>query len=269
MRRLIIIVLSIVLAIGCMATSVAAHDSTDRTYKYYETVNHWVVNEDGAHWASYSTAMTVNCGDFTGTDFETYIKSAVTKWNSATFNGSKLISMSVNNTSGCVYFENADKTTIKDLSGSETTWAITYRTGCTKNSTTKHISTSADSIRIKVNWSVLSAKSTTAKTHVPLHELGHVIGLDDISNKASYNAYLMCNEFGSNYSAPTTITTDDIKGAAFILGLHTKSDHVLSSTKSYHNSTYHRQPCTVCGAYLLETHSYSNGVCTKCGHKSS
>lgn len=100
-------------------------------------------------------------------------------------------------------------------------------------------------------------------THTALHKLGHVIGLKDISNKVSYNDYLMCNEFGQYHSVPKEITNNDKQGAAVILGQH--SSHNLTNIK--YDTTYHRQTRKVCGVYKNVKHSFSNGICSKCGYK--
>lgn len=265
MKKVIVFITSVIM-LFLLTLNTVAHNSTGSNYKYHELVTHWVAHESGAHWPSYSTTLTVNCGDFTGTSFADKIEDAVNAWNNAKFNNIKIITMALDNTSGSVYFENVTKEEMRDISGSDLTWAVTYRSECVKSDLNlHHISTAADSIRIKANWERVSGKSSNDKLHIPMHELGHVIGLDDISSSASINGYLMCNEFG-NSTIPTTITQQDLQGAAFILGLHTESMHELSSTKIYHNSTYHRQPCTICGAYLLEKHSYVNNRCTICGH---
>lgn len=242
-----------------------AHSVSDCGYKHSVSTTHWDIYEDSVHWGSYNTALTVDCGLFEGTLFETYINNAVSKWNAATFNGSDLMTMKIDNTSVSAIFRSKTSAQISAVCGSSA-WAITYRAGAVIDSSGyQHYSTNAESIAIWVNWNdVLKDKSTTAKTHVPLHELGHVIGLKDIPATVSTNSYLMCNEFGSS-AAPTSITTADKQGAAVILGQHTSH----SFTYSQYSSTAHKKTCSICGVYQYYTHTYnSNGVCIYCGYTS-
>lgn len=151
-------------------------------------------------------------------------------------------------------------------------WAFVYRTKANTDSK-NHYKTTAGNVEIWVNWDdVLSAKASGCKTHTALHELGHVIGLKDISADVSPNAYLMCNEFGKNYSVPKSITAADIKGAAVILGQHT----VHSFKYNILNENQHIRACSKCGGYTgIANHSFGEWVnysqwqqarhCTACG----
>lgn len=260
MKRIITFIICVLL----VTVSISAHTTVSDLYHHPQCTG-WDVYEDSQHWGSNSTTMTVSCGDFSGnSSFKSYITNAVTSWNNVSFDGTDLIDMCLDNTSGTVIFLNKSAEQMS-AEFAYSAWAITYRTKADKDFN-NHYNTTAGNVEIWVNWSdVLSGKSTRAKTAVPLHELGHVIGLKDIPASVSPNAYLMCNEFGTTYPVPNEITETDIKGAAFILGVH--SAHVFTSTYTSHNSSYHRQSCNKCGAYKLYTHTYSNGVCTGCGYR--
>lgn len=263
-KKIFFLLAAAALAVNITATTVLAHNTTDCGLKHTVSTTHWDLYENSIHWSSYATEMTVNCGIFKDTAFETYINSAVTTWNDATFNGQNLMSISIDNTSGSVRFRNKTADQMAKVA-SRTTWAITYRSGATSDGTSyHHYSTAADSIEIWINYnSVLVNKSSTAKTHVPLHELGHVIGLVDIPSSVSPNSYLMCNGFGVNYSAPTSISNADLQGAAVILGRHTSHNFVYSK----YNSSNHKKTCSICGAYNYSPHSYVNNVCKYCGYQ--
>lgn len=254
---------ALILAINATATTAFAHNTTDCGLKHTVSTTHWDLFESSIHWSSYATKMTVNCGIFEGTAFETYINNAVEKWDNAKFNGQDLMSISIDNTNGCVRFRNKKADDMAKVASS-TTWAITYRAGAKSDGTSyNHYSTASDSIEIWINYnSVLVNKSSTAKTHVPLHELGHVIGLVDIPKNVSTNSYLMCNEFG-NSVAPTKITEADLQGAAVILGQHT----VHSFKYSNYSTEIHKKLCNTCGAYNYYYHTFSNNVCKYCGYR--
>lgn len=263
MKKLLSFFVAFVMVNYFSIVTVSAHNMTDCGYKHTVSTTHWDVYEDTIHWGSYSTPITVDCGVFEGHSFATYINSAVTTWDNATFNGSDLLAMNVDNESGSVIFRNKSADQMAEVAG-RTTWAVVYRSGAKKDTSDyEHYSTDAGSVQIWVNWNdVLINKSSTAKTHVPLHELGHVIGLKDIPSSVSVNSYLMCNDFG-NSVAPTTITNADKQGAALILGQHTS--HSFLYTRN--NSTSHKKYCKICGIYNYYTHTYnSSGTCTKCGY---
>ncbi len=263
MKKILSLFIAFVIGGYVLTATVFAHNITDCGYKHTVSTTYWDVYEDTIHWGSYVTPITVDCGIFEGHSFESYINNAVTTWDNAKFNGSDLLTMTVDNESGCVIFRNKTADQMAEVAG-KTTWAVVYRAGAKKDSSGyEHYSTEASSVQIWVNWNdVLVNKSSTAKTHVPLHELGHVIGLKDIPSSVSVNSYLMCNGFGSS-AAPTTITNTDKQGAALILGQHTSHSFLYAQN----NSSSHKKYCKICGVYNYYAHTYNSvGTCTKCGY---
>ncbi len=97
------------------------------------------------------------------------------------------------------------------------------------------------------------------------HELGHVIGLNDLYIDTNRNK-LMYFRSDSTATAPTAL---DLWGARVILGLHTS--HTFSQYRIWGVSgatTYHVQYCSSCNGNKA-THQAciygTNGRCTVCG----
>ena len=249
-----------ILSAALLSINVLAHSSVTG-FRHEPSVTGWDIYEDSAHWVSSTTTITVNKDEFKNNSFGDCITSAVKSWNDETFDGNDLLSMK-ESSKGIVKFCSKTDKEINATFG-HSAWAVTYRTNASLD-INNHYKRTANNVQIWVNWTdVLSNKSIGCSTHTALHELGHVIGLTDISADVSYNDYLMCNEFGKTYPVPKKITNNDKQGAAVILGQH--SSHNLTNIK--YNRTYHRQTCNVCGVYKNIKHSFYNGVCTKCGYK--
>lgn len=264
-KKIFAFIATIAVATNMVTATASAHNMTDCGLNHPVSELHWGLYENSLHWSSYQTDMTIDCGDFEGGTFETYIKNAVTAWDNAKFNNKDLMSMSVDNDNGCVIFLNKTATEMAKAFGSSS-WAVTYREKAKDDGTEyNHYSTAAGNVEIWVDWTTISSKSPNAKNHVPRHELGHVIGLVDVPSSVSPNAHIMCNGFGSNYTPPTSISAADLQGAAVILGQH---QHSVSAIQyKYYNSTYCRKTCTVCNARNNYKHNYVNNVCKLCKHK--
>lgn len=262
-KKILAFLAATVITTNIIAVTSAAHNVTDCGLSHTVSTTYWDLYENSVHWSNYATKMAVNCGDFKGTGFETYIEKAVKTWDSILFNGSDLMSIETDDTNGCVVFKNKTANQMNVKFG-YTAWAVTNRSDA-KIADTKlhHYSTAAGSVEIWVDWNTVSGKSDRSKTHVPLHELGHVIGLVDIPKSVSVNSYLMCNDFGS--TAPITITNADAKGAAVILGQHTHTVKSIPFVK--YNDTYCKRTCSICKAYNYYKHTFSNNVCKWCGYK--
>ncbi len=252
-------------AVNIITTTASAHNATDCGLNHTVSEQHWGLYESSIHWSSYQTNMTVDCGDFTGKTFATYITGAVTAWDDAKFNNKDLMSMSVDNDSGCVIFLDKTATQMAETFGTSS-WAVTYRTNAVDDGTQyNHYSTAAGNIEIWVDWTTLSGRSTNAKKHVPRHELGHVIGLIDVPSSVSPNGHIMCNGFGTQYTPPTTISNEDLQGAAVILGQHQHNASTIPY--KYYDKTYCRKTCTICNARNRYKHTYKNNICMLCGYK--
>ena len=240
---------SMVFSISSSAHTTSISVLHDPTYTGWD-----IFNTNDKHHSNSTTAITVSKGEFTVSDFGSYISDAVSSWNSATFDGRDLLNMS-ESSNGYVKF---CKKTLDEMEkvNKGSAWAFVYRSKAAVDSNGHYINT-AGNVEIWVNWNdVLSGKSVNAKRHVALHELGHVIGLKDIPYEVSPNAYLMCNEFGQYYAAQSQITLNDKQGAAVILGQHTSHSNNTYGNYS-EDSTKHRVICDVCGSYTLASHVYS------------
>ncbi len=242
-------------AVSILSVSSSAH-TVSIVVEHDPQYTGWdIYDESEAHHSNYTTAITVNKGDFTSADFGNYITNAVTQWNNATFNGTDLLYMKESST-GYIKFCKKTLAQMQKVNKGNA-WAFVYRSKATTDSNS-HYTLNSGNVEIWVNWDdVLSAKATGCKTHTALHELGHVIGLVDIPASVSPNAYLMCNEFGSYYSVPKEITINDKQGAAVILGQHT--NHSFSNSGTWNekiDNTQHRRICSVCEGYTIQNHSF-------------
>lgn len=252
--------ITIILSTALLATNTFAHSSLTG-YQHELDVTGWDIYENSAHWVNSTTTITVNKEDFKNNSFGDCITNAVDSWNNETFDGTDLLRMKESGQGVVKFCSKTDKEIIATFG--ESAWAVTYRTNASLDAN-NHFKRTPNNVQIWVNWNdVLSNKLIGCSTHTALHKLGHVIGLKDISNKVSYNDYLMCNEFGQYHSVPKEITNNDKQGAAVILGQH--SSHNLTNIK--YDTTYHRQTRKVCGVYKNVKHSFSNGICSKCGYK--
>jgi len=219
----------------------------------------WDIFEDSYGHLNHGQSITLSYGDFNNTSDSTFVSAidyAKNQWNSAYFNGSKLINVSIDNVNGSVTYLKKEPSYFFMVSNDDKTWAVAER-GIANKDGNNHVLTTNNNMQISVNWRVVCGDGTTtypgksqnAKNHIATHELGHFVGLKDIPASVSSNAYLMCNEFGS-LPAQASLTSQDIQGAAVILGVHTNNNHVFNPPVS-HDSTYNRESCKYCGAYRL------------------
>lgn len=101
------------------------------------------------------------------------------------------------------------------------------------------------------DWSKLLANTYA-------HEIGHVYGLDHVSSASSI--------MYSNASPTKSVTSNDIKGMSVVT--HSHVSHSFTQYKQYSNSK-HKTICATCKGYKYESHTLSNGNCTKCGYECS
>lgn len=196
-------------------------------------------------------------------------------WANATFDGSKIFNNKIkevsSNYSLTTNDTNNQKTLVKvysEYDSSGNYWGgavinVSPATYYTATDSGTHIKT----CRIRLNEATLgfSEKYTDSQKlvyqkYTLTHELGHVIGLADLSadfNDNTYSDYLMgYNNW--NLQAPTVA---DMQGAAVISGYHTVHSNYYYN---YRNKTYHEKTCGLCNGYVLERHTVSGGKCTKC-----
>jgi len=272
-KRISSFILILLLLTAIFSIDVSAH-SVYTGLTYGSSITGWGIFDDGSHWPSHNTAITVNSGDFGSNHaFYTFINNAVTDWNSQTFNDSKLLTMSLSST-GAVKFFNKTGLQFQEIGKDLSTWGCTFVDESTKledeeNAVVKlhhdgnqHHANTPGNIVIWVNWGVIGAKniSDNARNHTARHEIGHAIGLEDMSvNDFDKDYPLMCNDFGKTVTAPSAITARDRQGASAILGQHTHA-----YTYAQHSETQHKKTCNLCFGYAYENHTFSGATCTKC-----
>jgi predicted Zn-dependent protease len=181
-------------------TSAGAHGANTTGIIYGDSVCGWIAHENGAHWANSTTQMKVGYQGFSANSaFITRINSAVNTWNNASFNGYDLINMTVvtNPTNANVVFVSKSYQEMNSEGGGSA-WALTMREYVTKDNN-NHIT----KIEIWVNWDyklqAADANSSNCGLHTALHEIGHAVGLNDISTPTTN---LMYNKFGGTQPVP-------------------------------------------------------------------
>lgn len=115
------------------------------------------------------------------------------------------------------------------------------------------------------------------------HELGHVIGLNDLYDISNVNKLM----YGFVSGTATAPTTSDIWGAKVITGQHSThtwtsdpyrvhtctdcggyGEHIGVFPYSQHNASYHKATCKACGNTVYESHTNSiAGICKLCGYE--
>lgn len=208
-----------------------------------------------------------------GTSWNSYLNSAVSAWNSIEFNGNKIFSGKLVHPSSNTYtLTNADISNEKTLvtivainNPKSRNWGATYFTGDSNlniPAATNYSNSSGGyhlkTITIGLNMSTLNSKTAANKKCTITHELGHVIGLADLSTDFNDNSYSDCLMGYGNYTL-TVPQPQDIKGAAVISGRHT--NHSFNSYYSKINASKHRNVCSLCDGYKTENHSYSTYCC--------
>lgn len=264
MKRLICFVTVVAITLTIGVVPVSAH--TDKsTIKHQPQYTHWDIfeppdNSSLSAWTCHSASndISVGYGDLSVLSsskqdtFKGYIDYAIERWAGCSFGAN--INM---------YYSDNPTVTINAYSdSSDSTWGYNdFVNASVVDAGTggKHF-THLD-IYVNVSSSKVSVTNSTRCKHVLAHELGHAIGLADLTTDTSdnsYSSYLM----GRNNYTITSPTLAEVKGAGVILGMHTS--HLFSSYE-YYNSTYHRTICSRCDGYKFEKHNKANGICTECG----
>ncbi len=284
-KKILSILLCSVLLCFAMSSSAIAHEELS-TVKHSAEKTQWDIFEAGYETPSGLSLPYHNSGSgiMIKTDPELLTKTcftnisscithAVNAWRTSTFNNSAIFANKISEVFDSYSLTSADKTNEKTLvkvyseyDSSGDYWGcavinVSPATYYTATDSGTHLKT----CRIRLNEATLGTTSTANRQiyqkYTLTHELGHVIGLADLSSgdfqDNAYSNYLM----GYNNWTLLYPTTTDMKGAAAISGNHTTHTNYYYN---YRNNTYHEKRCGLCDGYVLETHTVSNGKCTKC-----
>jgi len=123
---------------------------------------------------------------------------------------------------------------------------------------------SADSNGHLTHWSIKLNRYYTQTPRIIAHELGHVIGLNDLYSTFNSDKLM----FGFSSGSATAPTLQDIWGAKVILGIHTS--HSWDYRYSYTDSSgvkYHVNYCTDCAGIGLMVNRcvFIGDTCRICG----
>ena len=110
------------------------------------------------------------------------------------------------------------------------------------------------------SWTLRINPAATLTAKILARVLGHIIGLNYLTDSANKNKIMYK---GSGTWTATAPHTQDMWGARVITGNH--ASH--SWEYIYHSANKHRKTCSSCGGYKTEGCTpNANGYCTKCGH---
>lgn len=266
MKKILSLIASILTMILVLNLPVSAHSSKS-SVNHLPEYTYWDIfeppdNPSISAWTCHSASnnISVSYGDLSvlssanQNTFKGYIDYAIGKWAECSF-GEK-INMYKSSTNPVVRINAYSDP-------SDANWGyndfVNAKTVSSSGTGGKHF-TSLD-IYINVASTKVPISNATRCKYVLAHELGHAIGLADLTTSTSdytYSSYLM----GRNNYTITAPTSAEVKGAAVILGLHT--NHTFKTYSPY-NGTFHRAICDSCDGYKIESHNRVNGVCAKCG----
>lgn len=102
----------------------------------------------------------------------------------------------------------------------------------------------------------IASLSSTGKSKVIAHEIGHIAGLDHVENASS-----IMNRY---YSSSMGVRTQDRRGMEVCTHQHTHSGS-YSKTYEPYSANGHKTRCTYCKAYSLDVHVFVNKRCKFCG----
>lgn len=235
MKRLYKMCICVLLVI-VLSIQVAAHSSTQRyaidsenpPSKVGTEEIGWSIDET-CHTNGSSSTYYFRTGTFELSDvLKNVFRSAASMWSSiVTFTESSSQGGEITAVSNAIYRAAAEFVPISiDSSGHITNWTI----------------------QINTHWYDTGEDTISQYSTYMAHELGHVIGLNDLSSSANYNK-IMCGS--ADDITATTPRTADLNGARVITGAH--STHTWSKTTAKHS-------CSGCGGY--GTHSPDNSRCT-------
>ena len=272
-----------IMTISAIGTTAFAHTQLS-TVNHSPSETHWDIFEQGYTMPSgtsipyhssgngiivKSNPELINSSYFTNID--SCVTHAVNAWTSGTFNGTSIFSGKIRKASSDYTLSSSE------ISNQKTLVEIfpVYNTG-KRFWGSAHINTDSAEYysptnsgqhlkycKVVLNEATLgttsSAYKQTYQKYTLTHELGHVIGLADLSSgnldDETYSNYLM----GYNNWTMQYPTVTDMKGAAVISGRHT--NHSFNSYYSKINASKHRNVCSLCDGYKTENHSYSTYCC--------
>ena len=101
-----------------------------------------------------------------------------------------------------------------------------------------------------------NSSSNAGRYRTIAHEIGHAYGLGHVANSGQIM-------YGT-YSTTKNVTTQDLWGMKVVTHVHM---HSTSTTGTYseYSHAYHKVVCSSCKGIYLQTHTFSGGVCSKCG----
>lgn len=102
----------------------------------------------------------------------------------------------------------------------------------------------------------IASLSSSGKSKIIAHEIGHIAGLGHVENASSIMNY--------NYSSSMGVRTQDRRGMEVCTHQHTHSGS-YSKTYEPYSASGHKTRCTYCKAYSLDVHVFVNKRCTFCG----
>lgn len=284
-KHLLAAFLSCSMLFSTLGITASAHTELSNV-KHSAAETHWDIFEEGYKTPDGYTINKHNSGNgfyvqtssrLSSSGYFTSIGSCVTHavnaWTNAKFGSSYPFSGKIKEVAsnyGLTQSDiNAEKTLVEITAVNdvdETYWGSTRLANATCYSSTnsgRHLKV----CQIFLNEATLGQKSSdikpTYQRYTITHELGHIIGLADLSSgnfgDSSYSDYLM----GYNNWTMQYPTATDIKGAAVISGYHTSHSNYKYS---YYNNSYHKRSCGLCDGYNLVGHTVSRGKCTTCNH---
>lgn len=270
------------MAISAIGTTAFAHTQLS-TVNHSPSETHWDIFEQGYtmpngtsipyHSSGNGIVVKANPELISSsyfTNIDSCVTHAVNAWTSGTFNGTSIFSGKIRKVSSDYTLSSSEISNQKTLveicpvyDSNSRFWGSAYiNTDSTEYYSATNSGQHIKYCRVVLNEATLgttsSAYKQTYQKYTLTHELGHVIGLADLSESfddGTFSDYLM----GYNNWTMLYPTATDMKGAAVISGNHT--NHSLGSYYSKINTSQHRNVCTLCDGYKTENHSYSTYNC--------
>lgn len=110
---------------------------------------------------------------------------------------------------------------------------------------------------IKIYYNYFDALSSTQRSRVLAHEMGHIFGLMHVP----YSSVLMYSTYQDPLPSPQTQDKWGIRNCT-----HSHITHSFTLTENIGSPTHHKVRCSVCNGFYYDTHDFINGECTECGY---